>query len=119
MSPLASALDTVISSSPDTVTLITGALLALAAIISALTPIVLARRRSRKAAAAAATAAAVTSSDLTLAGWTALNTALQQEISRLQGVQARMQDRIDLLETEIAGLQKLAFALQKGEAPGA
>jgi hypothetical protein len=119
VSVLASALDTVVSSSPDTVTLVTGALLALAAIVSSLTPIVLARRRSRRAALAAATAAGVTSSDLTLAGWTALNTALQQEISRLQGVQGRMQERIDLLETEITGLQKLALALQKGEAPHA
>jgi hypothetical protein len=103
---------------PDPVTLVTGGLLALAAIVSSLTPIVLARRRSRKEAQAAAAAAAVTSSDLTLAGWTALNTALQQEISRLQGVQGRMQDRIDLLESEIGELQKLALALRR-PAPGA
>jgi hypothetical protein len=91
-----------------TVTLITGILLALAAIISSLTPIFLARRRTRKEALAAAAASAVTSSDLTLAGWTQLNAALQQEIGRLQGVTERMQGRIDLLEAEIATLQKLA-----------
>jgi hypothetical protein len=96
------------SSSPDTVTLITGSLLAFAAIVSSLTPIVLARRRARKDALAAVAASAVSSSDLTLAGWTALNAALQQEINRLQGVTERMQARIDLLENEIAQLQKLA-----------
>jgi predicted RecB family endonuclease len=110
------------ASGPDPVTLVTGGLLALAAIVSSMTPIVLARRRSRKeaqaAAATAAVTAAVTSSDLTLAGWTTLNTALQKEITRLQGVQVRMQDRIDLLESEIDGLQKLSLALQK-PAPGA
>jgi hypothetical protein len=99
------------------VTLVTETALALAAVASALTPIVLARRRSRKDALAAASASAVSSSDLTLAGWTALNAALQQEINRLQGVQERMQTRIDLLEGEIAGLQKLAVAMR--EAPGA
>ena len=108
MSTLAAAA----SSSPDTVTLITGILLALAAIVSSLTPIVLARRRARKDALAAASSTAVNSSELTLAGWTALNTALQQEINRLQGVQERQQQRIDQLEAEIATLTKLA--LQKG-----
>lgn len=98
---------------PDTVTLVTGGLLAAAAVTSALTPIVLGRRRARREALAGAAAAAVTSSDLTRAGWTALNAALQQEISRLQGVQGRMQERIDLLESEIAELQKLAVALQR------
>lgn len=97
-----------------TVTLITGALLALAAIISSLTPIVLARRRSRKEALASVAASAVSGSDLTLQAWTALNSALQQEINRLQGVTERMQARIDLLEGEIATLQKLALDLQKG-----
>jgi uncharacterized small protein (DUF1192 family) len=101
------------ASGPDPVTLVTGALLAFAAIVSSLTPIVLARRRSAKEKQAAAASAAVTSSDLTLAGWTALNAALQQEITRLQGVQVRMQARIDLLEHEISELQKLALALQK------
>lgn len=100
-------------SSPDTVTLITGILLALAAIVSSLTPIALARRRARKDALAASAEAAVNSSDLTLAGWTSLNAALQQEISRLQGVTERMQARIDLLEGEIADLQKLTLGMRK------
>jgi hypothetical protein len=101
----------------DTVTLVTGALLALAAIVSSLTPLLLARRRTRKEALAAAAAGAATSSDLTLAGWTQLNAALQQEIGRLQGVTERMQARIDLLEAEIGTLQKLALDLQK-DRPG-
>jgi hypothetical protein len=105
------------SGGPDTVTLVTGSLLAFAAIVSSLTPIVLARRRARKAALAAAAAAAVSSSDLTLAGWTTLNAALQQEIGRLQGVTERMQARIDLLEGEIADLQKLALGIKK-DSPG-
>lgn len=92
----------------DAVTLVTGILLALAAIISSLTPIVLARRRTRREALASAAASAASSSDLTLAGWTALNSALQQEINRLQGVTERMQARIDLLEREITELQQLA-----------
>ena len=104
------------SGGPDTVTLITESLLALAAIGSMLTPIVLARRRARKDALAASAAAAVSSSDLTLSGWTTLNAALQQEITRLQGVQERMQARIDLLEAEMATLTKLA--LQKGTPDG-
>ena len=112
MTPLAAA---AASSSPDTVTLVTGILLALAAIVSSLTPIVLARRRARKDALAASAASAANSGDLTLAGWTALNTALQQEINRLQGVQERQQQRIDQLEAEIATLTKLA--LQKGTPP--
>jgi uncharacterized small protein (DUF1192 family) len=106
------------SSGPDTVTLITGGLLAFAAIVSSLTPIALARRRAHKDALAANAAAAVNSSDLTLAGWTALNAALQQEITRLQGVQERMQARIDLLEGEIEQLQSLARGIQK-DASGA
>jgi hypothetical protein len=100
------------SSGPDA-TLITGVVLAVAAVVSALTPIVLARRRKKEDARAALSAAVVTSSDLTLAGWTTLNAALQREISRLQGVTEKMQARIDLLESEIAGLQKLALALRK------
>lgn len=112
------ALAAAAAAGPDTVTLVTGALLAAAAVTSSLTPIVLGRRRARKEALAAAAAAAVTSSDLTRAGWTALNAALQQEISRLQGVQERSQARIDLLESEIGELQKLALALQK-PVPGA
>lgn len=102
-----------------TVTLITGILLAVAAIISSLTPILLARRRTRKEALAKAAATAVSGSDLTLQAWTALNAALQQEINRLQGVTERMQARIDLLEGEIATLQKLALDLQKGAGGGA
>lgn len=98
----------------SSVTLITSVLLALAAVVSATTPIVLARRRQRKEAEALAAKAAASSSDLTLAGWTQLNKALQQEINRLQGVTERMQQRIDLLESEIAKLQKLALDLQKG-----
>lgn len=94
---------------PDTVTLITESVLALAAIGSMLTPIVLRLRKSHKDALAAAGASAVNSSDLTLAGWTALNTALQQEIGRLQGVQERQQQRIDQLEAELAALTKLAL----------
>ena len=106
------------ASGSDPVTLVTGILLAIAAIVSSLTPIVLARRRARKDTLAKATAAAVSGSDLTLQSWTALNAALQQEIGRLQGVTERMQARIDLLEGEIGTLQKLALDLQKGT-PGA
>lgn len=98
----------------DPVTLLTGILLALAAIVSSLTPIVLARRRAQKDAIAAATASGVDSGSLTLAGWTALNAALQQEISRLQGLVVRMQERIDLLEGEVVELQKVAISLRKG-----
>lgn len=101
------------ASSGPNVTLVTAVVLAAAAAVSSLTPIVLARRRKNEEALTAASAAAVTSSDLTLAGWTALNAALQKEISRLQGVTEKMQARIDLLESEITGLQKLAVALQK------
>lgn len=102
----------------STVTLITGILLAASALATPFIPIILGRRRSRKEALAEAGRAAVSSSDITLAGWTTLNAALQQEIGRLQGVTERMQARIDLLEGEIATLQKLALELQKG-APGA
>lgn len=102
----------------DPVTLITACLLALAAVTSALTPIVLARRRSRKEAQAASAATTVTSSELALSGWSTLNAALQQEISRLQTVTERMQARIDLLEQEIVALQKLAMPGRK-ESSGA
>lgn len=101
---------------PDPVTLITGSLLAFAAIVSSLTPIVLARRRAQKESAATAARAATASSDLTLAGWTTLNAALQQEITRLQGVVERAQARADLLEGEITELRKLALSLQRGAA---
>lgn len=111
MIPLAVA--TVPAAGTDTVTLVTGSLLATAAIVSSATPIVLARRRSRKEKLADLTAEAVSKTDLTIAGWTALNGALQQEIRRLQGVQERQQARIDMLEGEIAELQQLALALQR------
>lgn len=105
------------SSGADTVTLVTGVLVALAAVVSSIvTPVLLGRRRKRKEELDKATAAALNNSDLTLAGWTALNAALQHEISRLQGVTERMQARIDLLEGEIAQLQKLALGIVK---PGA
>lgn len=97
-----------------TVTLVTGILLALAAIISSLTPIVLAQRRRKKEALAEAAASAASSSDLTLAGWTALNSALQAEIGRLQGVAERQQGRIDLLEGELETVRKLALDLRRG-----
>lgn len=98
---------------PDPVTLLTEVVLALAAVASAATPVVLGRRKARKDALALAATSAVQSSDLTLAGWTALNAALQTEIGRLQGVVERMQARIDSLEAEIADLQKLAAAAVK------
>lgn len=100
--------------SPDTITLITGSLLALAAIVSALTPIFLARRRARKEAAAASAVSAVNNTDLALSGWTTLNAALQQEITRLQTVVDRMQVRIDLLSTELESLRHLAMGDGKG-----
>jgi peptidoglycan hydrolase CwlO-like protein len=101
------------SGGTDSVTLITGVVLAIATVVSALTPIVLARRRARKQAIDEAVADAMHSSDLTLASWTALNAALQAEVTRLQGVIERMQSRIDMLEAEISTLQKIALGLQK------
>jgi peptidoglycan hydrolase CwlO-like protein len=85
---------------------ITGAVLALAAIISALTPVIMARRRAAKEAVTDAAKLAARSGDLTLAGWQALNGALQEEIKRLQGVTEKMQARIDTLETEIDQLRQ-------------
>lgn len=117
MTGLASAVSD--SAGLNPVTLITGIVLALAAVVSSLTPIVIARRRARKEALTAASTSAVNSSDLTLAGWTTLNAALQQEIGRLQSVTERMQSRIDDLEAEIADLQKLALRLQRGGTEGA
>jgi uncharacterized small protein (DUF1192 family) len=105
------------SSSADTITLVTGVLVALAAVVSSIvTPVVLGRRRKRKEELDKATAAALNNSDLTLAGWTALNAALQHEIARLQGVTERMQQRIDLLESELGQLQKLALRITKPDA---
>lgn len=83
------------------VILATEIVLAIAAIVSAVTPIMLARRKARKEAEATAAKLAAKSGDLTLAGWQALNGALQEEIARLQGVQEKMQARIDQLEGEI------------------
>jgi peptidoglycan hydrolase CwlO-like protein len=88
-----------------TAEVITGGVLALAAIISALTPVVLARRRARREELTDAAKLAARSGDLTLAGWQALNGALQEEIKRLQGVTEKMQSRIDQLETEIDQLR--------------
>jgi peptidoglycan hydrolase CwlO-like protein len=82
-------------------TVITGGLLAVAAIVSSATPIVLARRRASKDALAAARTDAVEKSDLTLTAWTELNRALQQEIARLQAVVDRCQARVEALEAEI------------------
>lgn len=101
------------SGGADTVTLVTGVVLAVATIVSAMTPIFLARRRARRESLARAAESAVVSSDLTLAGWTSLNAALQKEITRLQAVTERMQARIDLLESEITTLQKLALGIRK------
>ncbi len=92
------------SGGSGTVTLVTGGLLALAAVVSSLTPVFLARRKARKNALAEAADTAVSSAGTTLAGWTALNTALQQEITRLQVVVERMQARIDTLEREMREL---------------
>jgi peptidoglycan hydrolase CwlO-like protein len=90
-----------------TAEVITGAVLALAAIISALTPVFLARRRAAKEAVTDAAKLAARSGDLTLAGWQALNGALQEEIKRLQGVTEKMQSRIDQLEHEIDQLRQI------------
>ena len=100
------------SGGQSTAALITEGFLALAAVMSALTPIFIARRRARKEALAASAAAAVSSSDLALSGWSTLNAALQQEITRLQGGTERMQSRIDLLTTEIESLRELAAGMK-------
>jgi TolA-binding protein len=93
---------------PVSVTVITEIVGAAGVIASAVvTPLVMGRRRAAKEKLSAAVSTAVNSSDLTLAGWTALNGALQEEIRRLQGVQERMQHRIDQLEGEIESLQGL------------
>jgi len=89
-----------------TAEVITGAALALATIVSALTPIVMARRKAAKDAITNAAKLAARSGDLTLAGWQALNGALQEEIKRLQGVTEKMQARIDALEDEIDQLRQ-------------
>lgn len=87
------------------VTVITGGVVALSAATASLTPIVMARRRARQDAIKTIKTDAGTSASLTLASWTALNGALQMEITRLQSVVDRMQGRIDKLETEIDSLE--------------
>jgi hypothetical protein len=79
----------------------------------------MARRKARREAIREAAARADRSGELTLAGWTELNKALQQEIARLQGVAERLQARIDLLEAEVGSLRQMALDLKRGAAPGA
>lgn len=98
----------------DAATLATAVAVAVAAIISSLTPIALARRRSRQDALRTARSDAGEASALTLASWTALNGALQTEIKRLQGVVDRCQARVDVLEAEIAALKSAARRAQRG-----
>ena len=98
------------------VILATEVALALAAIVSAATPVVLARRKARKKEITDAAALASKSGDLTLAGWTALNAALQDEIRRLQGVTEKMQARIDVLEAEIDQLRQVIRQQNSGHA---
>lgn len=93
-------------------TVITGVVLALAAIISAVTPFVLARRRARRDAMTALTADAENKGALTVASWTALNDALQREINRLQGIVDRQQARMDSFETEIEEQRVQILALK-------
>jgi peptidoglycan hydrolase CwlO-like protein len=87
------------------VTIVTGGVVALSAAASALTPIVMARRRARQDAIKAVKSSAVERADLTLASWTALNSALQTEITRLQRVVDKLQGRVDAAETEIDSLR--------------
>jgi peptidoglycan hydrolase CwlO-like protein len=87
------------------VTIVTGAVVALSAAASALTPIVMARRRARQDAIKFIKSSAVERADLTLASWTALNGALQTEITRLQKVVDRLQGRVDAAEVEIDSLR--------------
>jgi peptidoglycan hydrolase CwlO-like protein len=103
----------------DPVVIVTSSMLALSALGTALTPFFLGRRRARKETLAAAIAGASDKADLTLASWTALNGALQQEITRLQGVVDRQQGtldkcqaRVDVLETELASLKATARNLR-------
>ena len=86
-------------------TIVTGAVVALSAAASALTPIVMARRRTRQDAIKSIKADAGAKADLTLASWTALNGALQTEITRLQKVVDRLQGRVDAAEVEIDSLR--------------
>src|ERR1022692_3321253 len=93
------------------VTIVTGAVVALSSAASALTPIVMARRRARQDAVKAIKSDAAEKADLTLASWTALNGALQTEISRLQAVVDRLQGRVDTAEGEIDSLRATIRAM--------
>ncbi len=93
------------------VTVVTAGVVALSAAASALTPIVMARRRARQDAIKSIKADAGAKADLTLASWTALNGALQTEITRLQGVVDRLQGRVDAAETEIDSLRSTIRAM--------
>src|ERR1039457_464301 len=87
------------------VTGITGGGVALSRATASLTPIVRARRRARQDAIKFIKSDAVEKADLTLASWTALNGALQTEITRLQSVVDRLQGRVDAADTEIDSLR--------------
>lgn len=115
MSPLADASH----SGTDAVTLITAVMLGVSAVASGIiTPIILGRRKARKEALTTAASLGDKAGELTLAGWTTLNAALQDEIRRLQGVQARQQERIDALEAEVAVLQRAALEQGIGGSAG-
>ena len=96
----------------DPATIVTGGVLAFAAVTSAVTPVVLARRRATQDALKAAQADSGQRGDLTLASWTALNDALQREITRLTGVGDRQQGVIDGLQARIGKLEAEIDALQ-------
>jgi peptidoglycan hydrolase CwlO-like protein len=93
------------------VTVITGGVVALSAATASLTPIVMARRRARQDAIKFIKSDAVEKADLTLASWTALNGALQTEITRLQRVVDKLQGRVDAAETEIDSLRATIRAI--------
>jgi hypothetical protein len=100
------------------VALLTGVVLAVSALASSIIiPAWTARRRNQRESLTTAASLGDKAGELTLAGWTTLNAALQDEIRRLQGVQARQQARIDALEAEVAALQRAA--LEKGIGGGA
>ncbi len=92
-------------SGSDPVTLVTGGLLAASAAVTPFIPFALARRKARQDAVKTAREDAGTSASLTLASWTALNGALQTEITRLQGVVDKLQGRVDTAEAEIDSLR--------------